>query len=179
MHEWLSRKRRIIGRIINRKELPAFTYRLDKRAPATVRREGFQPWQVGGTISLTEHVNGAYGHGQRQGEPTKFDSQWVSTGAYGLLKKLDPTFAQQILDTNVYKIDTRLALTTGEFMDANDEFDRNNLQRPYATQREWIKLGGIPNTAVVAFMTGKDFFASYDLTTGAPAEDALAGWQTF
>lgn len=179
MNEWMERKRRILGRIINRKELPTFTYRLDKRAPATVRLEGFQPWLPDGDITLTQHVKGAYASGPRKGEQTKYDSQWVSTGAYGLIKNIDPVFAHQINHTYVYRIDTRLALSTGQFTDVNDDFDKRGLHRPYATQREWLKLGGIPQNAVNAYMSGLDFMAQYDFDTGAPDELALLGWRTF
>src|ERR1700680_1939483 len=100
-YEWLpagvNRKRRIIGRIINAKALPQYTYRLDQRAPVLIRATGFQPWNGGGNITLVEHVTNAYGANHAQaGQATKHDSQWVSTAGYGMLKNLDPTFAQQI-----------------------------------------------------------------------------------
>jgi hypothetical protein len=172
-HRW----RRIIGRWLNGKTLPTNTYRWDTRAPDVIAQSGFQPWNPAGNIQLDEHVNNAFASGAKQGQAAKMESQWVSTGAYGMLKKLDPTFAQQVLNTNLYKIDTQVAKTTGSFSDANDHFDRLGKKRPYASQREWIKLGGIPGQAVVAWMTGKTFLDQYDFTTGAPDEGALTGWQ--
>lgn len=179
--KWVGRKRRIIGRIINRKSLPRYTYRWDSRAPATIRMTGFQPWNGGGNISLIEHVNNAYGPGHaRAGQQTKHDSQWVSTGGYGMLKKLDPTFAQQVLNSNLYKIDTAIALQTGNFVDANDYFDRAGIDRPYATQREWVKLGGIDQAAVVEYMPGRDYYRQLNhVTWTAPDEDQLQYWQAF
>ncbi len=180
MPKWLARQRRIIGRVINRKDLPTHTYRWDTRTPATIRATGFQPWNNTGIVTLIEHVNNAYGPNHAQaGQQTKHDSQWVSTGAYGMLKRLDPTFAQQVLNTNLYKIDTAAALATGNFLDVNDTFDKAGIDRPYSTQREWLKLGGVDQASVIEYMTGADFFNQYDLVNGAPAENALAGWQVF
>ncbi len=184
-HSWLpkavNRKRRILGRIINRKELPAFVYRFDSRAPAAIRATGFQPWNGAGGISMMEHVNNAYATGHAQaGQQTKYDSQFVSTGAYGILKHIDPTFAQQVLQTNLYKIDAAVALQTGVFFDANDTFDRAGVNRPYSTQREWIKVGGIDQAAVLETMTGANYAGQLAMPGGtAPDEDALAGWQAF
>lgn len=179
--EGVNRTRRIIGRVINQKELPAFVYRFDARTPATIRATGFQPWNGAGGISMMEHVNNAYATGHAQaGQQTKYDSQFVSTGAYGILKHIDPTFAQQVLQTNLYKIDTAQALLTGMFYDANDVFDRAGVNRPYATQREWIKLGGIDQAAVVATMTGANYAGQLAMPGGnAPDEGALQGWQAF
>jgi hypothetical protein len=183
--DWLpdsvNRKRRILGRIINRKELPPFVYRFDQRSPATIRATGFQPWNGAGGISTIEHVNNAYGLGHAQaGKPAKYDSQYVSTCAYGMLKKIDPTFAQQVNQTNLYKIDTAVAALTGAFMDANDVFDRAGVNRPYSTQREWIKTGGIDQAAVVATMTGAHYAQQLQMPGGiAPDEGALQGWAAF
>ena len=179
--KWAGRQRRIIGRIINHKQLPAYTYRWDARAPATIRATGFQPWNGGGNVGLMEHVNNAYAPGHAQaGQQTKYASQWVSTGAYGMLKKLDPTMAQGILTKYVYKIDTNIASTTGNFMDANDFFDKAAVDRPYSTQREWIKLGGIDQAAVIEYMTGQNYYNQLNLNTfEAPAENALQGWTAF
>lgn len=93
-----------------------------------------------------------------------------------MLKRLDPTFAQQVLNTNLYRIDTKIACLTGNFIDVNDIFDRAGMLRPYATQREWLKEGGIPGQAIVAYMTGKTFMDQYDFKNGAPHEDLLKGW---
>lgn len=47
--------------------------------------------------SRMEHVNNAYAPGHANaGQQTKHASQWVASGAYGMLKRLDPTFAQQV-----------------------------------------------------------------------------------
>jgi hypothetical protein len=130
---------------------------------------------------MMEHVNNAYpvGHAQA-GQQTKYDSQFISTGAYGILKHIDPTFAQQVLQTNLYKIDAAVASLTGVFFDANDVFDKAGVDRPYSTQREWIKVGGIDQVAVVATMTGANYAAQLVMPAGdAPDENLLAGWQPF
>lgn len=126
-----------------------------------------------------EHVNNAYAPNHLQaGQQTKYDSQWVSTGAYGLIKNIDPTFAQQVLNTNLYKIDSARALATGNFYDANDFYDRAGVDRPYSTQREWIKDGGVDQQAVLEYMDGPTY--AQQLNNGvAPDENALAGWQQF
>lgn len=183
--DWLpagvNRKRRIIGRFINAKALPAHTYRFDERAPAAIRATGFQPWNGAGGISAVEHVTNAYGVGHAQaGQATKADSQWVSTASYGMLKQLDPVMAQKIPGgINLYRINTAIALGTGNFVDANDHFDRERLNRPYATQREWIKLGGIDQAAVTDYMDGLTYFNQLDAQDLAPDENALAGWLVF
>jgi hypothetical protein len=64
-------------------------------------------------------------------QQTKYDSQWVSTAAYGMLKRLDPTLAQRILIRYAHKIDTNIASATGNFMDANDFFDKAGVDRIY------------------------------------------------
>lgn len=130
---------------------------------------------------MMEHVNNAYAAGHQQaGQQTKYDSQYVSTGAYGMLKKLDPTFAQQVYNTNVYKIDTAIALQTGVFFDANSVFDKAGVDRPYSTQREWIKQGGIDQAAVIETMTGRNYAEQLQMPGGvAPDEHLLVGWQQF
>lgn len=178
--ESVNRKRRIIGRIINKKQLPAYVYRFDDRAPATIRATGFQPWNGGGTITVIEHVNNAYGLAHpNAGQQTKHDSQYVSCGGYGILKRIDPTFAQKLMVTHVYKIDTAVASQTGMFYDANDIFDKAGINRPYATQREWLKDGGIDQAAVVFTMTGMTFFNQLNANNIAPDEGQLAGWAAF
>ncbi len=84
--DWIKRKRRIIGRIVSRKHLPTYTYRWDTRGPSDIRASGFQPWDAAGVIGLMEHVNNAYAAGPQAGQTTKHDSQWISTGGYGMLK---------------------------------------------------------------------------------------------
>jgi hypothetical protein len=127
-----------------------------------------------------EHVNNAYAPTHAQaGQQVKYDSQFVSTGAYGMLKKLDPTFAQQAMTSHIYKIDTATALLTGNFADANDYFDRHGVDRPYSTQREWIKLGGIDQAAVIEYMDGATYVQQLDVHFEAPDEHLLAGWQAF
>jgi len=176
----VNRVRRRIGRVINSKQLPAFVYRFDVRTPAVIRATGFQPWNGAGGIGLMEHVNNSYAGGPNAGTPTKHDSQFVSTCAYGMLKNLDPTFAQQVLATNVYKIDTAIASLTGMFYDANDIFDTAGVNRPYATQREWIKAGGIDQAAVTETMTGAAYAAQLVMPAAvAPDEGLLAGWAAF
>jgi|GEM_PF-1698337 len=173
LHRW----RRIIGRWINKKKLPTNTYRWDTRAADVIAQVGFQSWKSDGTISIEEHVNNAFMSGAKKGQMAKKESQWVSTGGYGMLKKLDPTFAQQVLNTHLYRIDTSAAKTAGNFNDANDHFDKIGQARPYASQREWIKEGGVPGASITHWMTGKTFLDQYDFTTGAPDEGALTGWQ--
>ena len=178
--ESVNRKRRILGRLINKKELPAFVYRFDSRSPQTIRATGFQPWNGAGGVSMIEHVNNAFASGARQGQVAKYDSQFVSTCAYGMLKQIDPTFAQQVMNTNLYKIDTAVALLTGPFMDANDVFDRAGINRPYSTQREWIKQGGIDQAAVIETMTGANYAQQLQMPGGiAPDEGQLQGWAAF
>lgn len=130
---------------------------------------------------MMEHVNNSYSTGHAQaGQQTKYDSQFVSTGAYGILKNIDPTFAQQVMNTNLYKIDTAVALLTGAFYDANDVFDRAGVNRPYATQREWIKAGGIDQLAVIETMTGATYAGQLQMPGGvAPDENQLQGWAAF
>jgi hypothetical protein len=64
-------------------------------------------------------------------------------------------------------------------MDANDHFDRAKMNRPYATQREWIKNGGISQNAVIEYMPGKDFALQMGAGGIAPDEAELTGWLTF
>ena len=166
-----GRVKRIIGRFFT-KTLPEDVYRWDTREPKVIAQEGFQPRNLEGSIRLEEHVNNILDNG----DVAKEESQWVSTGAYGMLKRLDPTFAQQVRNTNLYKINTTIAKQSGNFHDANDFFDKKGENRPYATQREWAKLGGIPPEAVEQWMSGEEFFQQYDLENGAPDESALTGW---
>lgn len=126
-----------------------------------------------------EHVNNAYAaNNPLAGQQAKYDSHWVSTGGYGLIKRINPTFAHQVLNTNLYKIDTARAPATGNFYDANDAFDRGGVNRPYATQREWIKLGGIDEQAILWYMDGQTYNNQLNNAV-APDEDALVGWQPF
>ena len=175
---WLERRKRIVARFLF-KSLPAHTYRFDTRTPAQLRETGgLQPWNAAGNITIREHVDNAYQNGLRQGQQTKYDSQFVSTGGYGMLKRIDPTFVQQILNTNIYKIDTALASQTGNFNDVNDYYDRLGVDRPYSTQREWLKEGGISYEAIVGWMPGITYADQIDPQTGdAPDEGALQGWQ--
>ncbi|WP_028865148.1 hypothetical protein [Psychromonas aquimarina] len=177
--EKVNRTRRIIGRVINSKELPPFVYRFDRRHPALIRAAGFQPWNGAGGISMMEHVNNSYSPGHlRAGQPTKYDIQFVSCGAYGILKNIDPKFAQLLLQTNIYKIDTAIALQTGVFFDANDVLDKMGITRFYSTQREWFKAGGVNSAAIVGTMRGINF-ANQMTGVVAPDEELLQGWQAF
>ncbi|CAD5203208.1 hypothetical protein [Pseudomonas sp. FEN] len=173
----ILREKRILGRMINGKKLPAFTYRWDSRDPRLIRAIGFKPWSQQGCLTLVEHVRNIHLNGTNAGRLAKFDSQFVSTGGYGMLKKLDPVFAQQVLNTNLYRINTEIASATGKFWDVNEFFDKANIIRPYPGQREWAKEGGIPPRAVVEYMTGKVFVEQYDFVTGAPDEQKLEGWR--
>ncbi|NER93792.1 MAG: hypothetical protein F6J86_08105 [Symploca sp. SIO1B1] len=95
-----------------------------------------------------------------------------------MLRKLDPIFAQQILNTNIYKIDTERGRQTGQFHDVNDYYDKLGINRPFATQREWLKEGGIPYAAILAWMPGANFANQMNVQTlAAPDESALEGWQ--
>lgn len=171
--ESLSRVKRQVGRFLKNKKLPPSTYRWDDRKPDVIAQTGFQPWKATGTLTLDEHVNNAFASGAKAGQLAKFDSQWVSTGAYGMLKKLDPVFAQKVMNTHLYRIDTAIAGQSGKFHDANAHFDKIGKNRPYASQREWTKEGGIAPQAVVNYMDGMDFINQYDMTTGAPDEAQL------
>ena len=173
----LGRKKRILTRKI-KKTLPKYVYRWDRRSPDVIRRDGFQPWAVGGDLSVIEHVKNALGnHRSNPGMNAKEYSQFVSTGGYGMLSNLDPVFAQQVLDTNLYKIDTTICGgISSDFFDVNDVFDRAGLHRPYKDQREWAKQNGIPNLAIVGVMCGRKFMSQYDFKNGAPKEENLIGW---
>ncbi|WP_186646201.1 hypothetical protein [Fluviispira vulneris] len=179
----IQRQKRILGRIMSGKSLPQFLYRWDQRPPSVICREGFKPWNEDGTIKLIEHVTGCYSSNKIQDAKSppkgvKHDSQWVSTGSYGMVKTIDPLFAQQILDSNLYKIDTNIAVRSGPFYDVNDHFDKAGINRPYPKQREWAKLGSISISAVIAYMTGEDFIIQYCFSSGAPNEGVLKNWKT-
>ncbi|PVZ71539.1 scabin-related ADP-ribosyltransferase [Pelagibaculum spongiae] len=179
MFEFISRKKRIIARVIQRKHLPEYTYRWDKRLPEVISSEGFFPWNIEGNVTLVEHVKNSYGFNHpRARQITQHDSQWVSTGTYGMLKKIDPTFAQQIFNSYLYRVNTQQALVTGPFQDVNSHFDKSGLHRPYATQREWAKLGGILASAIIEYMPGRVFYDQYNIVKGAPDENELTGWQS-
>ncbi|KIQ51514.1 hypothetical protein TA05_09790 [Citrobacter rodentium] len=79
---------------------------------------------------------------------------------------------EMLTRSRIYKIDTHIALTTGEFFDVNDMFDRFSQTNNFRAQREWSKLGGIPANAVIGFMSGLDFFNNVILVP-APQEDEL------
>ncbi|GBQ99572.1 hypothetical protein AA23498_3498 [Acetobacter nitrogenifigens DSM 23921 = NBRC 105050] len=174
---WLGRKRRIAGRVLNQKKLPEYTYRWDARSPQEIARDGFGPWNEGGDVTLIDHVNGSYSSGPSRGRATKYDSQFVSTGAYGMIKNPDPLLAQGMLAKTLYKIRTGVAGATGPFRDVNDEFDRAGIERPFSTQREWLKEGRIPPAAIVGYMTGRYFFDTYMSVQRIPAQESqLSGW---
>lgn len=184
--ENINRKRRILGRILNRKELPTYVYRLDTRDPAAIRGQGFQPRKDDGTVTAIEHVKNTLspGHANYQpnhGVPAKSYSQWVSTAGYGFFQPIDPTFAHHLAnnDSYIYKIDTTVAIQTGPFVDANSHFDKAGIRRPYATQREWIKLGGINDAAIVNYMTATTMGQQMDNKFSAPTESTLTGWLRF
>jgi hypothetical protein len=84
-----------------------------------------------------------------------------------------------VLQNTLYRVDTSLAAATGPFRDANDTFDKAGIDRPYATQREWVKEGGIPQNAIIEYMSGQTYYNQNDFANGAPAEDELTGWENF
>lgn len=172
----INRQRRIIGRVINNKQLPTYAYRLDERAPATIRETGFQPWNSTGTLALPEHVNGVFNGTQTL---AKAHSQFVSVAYYSFLKKMDAKFLGGVLNKNIYKIDVQAASATGNFIDANDFFDRSGVDRPFADQRELTKEGGIDQVAVIEYMTGNNYYQQLDANFVAPDENLLQGWQAF
>ena len=46
-------------------------------------------------------------------------------------------------------------------------------------QREWLKLGGVDQVAVVDYMPGQIYFDQLSAQFVAPDENALVGWQAF
>lgn len=182
--ESINRKRRILGRILNRKELPDYVYRLDTRAPGVIRGQGFKPRLEDGTVSAIEHVKNSLSSSHPDYEPrrqAKNFTQWVSTAGYGFFQPIDPTFSHHLRrdDSYIYKIDTSIAIQSGNFVDANSHFDKAGESRPYATQREWIKLGGIDEAAIVYYMTATTMDDQMDNNLNAPAESTLTGWLPF
>lgn len=182
--EKLIRKRRIIGRLINNKALPQYTYRWDARDAAAIGGTGFQPWLATGNVTIIEHVNNSYavGHPLHGVRTPKNDSQFVSTGAYSFLEHMDAIFTQRAMTFYLYKIDTQLALATGLFYDVNDTFDRANQRHTYRSQREWLKDGGITPNAIVASMYGPTFMAQCNIDAQGlhpPTEANLAQWTAF
>lgn len=174
-----ARNWRKFKRWLSNKKLPSNTYRWDTRPPETIAGVGFQPWDSDGLVSLKEHVRNS---SDDDGHAVKYESQWVSTGAFGMIKKIDPTFAQQVTTSNLYKIDTAAAEanSTNSFVDVNKHFDSLEIERPYATQKEWAMEGdGIHPSAVVAWMPGGDYLDQYDLAKNElPVSEAnLASWQ--
>ena len=105
-------------------------------------------------------------------------SQWVSTGSYRMFRPIDGVFAQDIRAFWLYQIDAEAAMESGEFVDVNDHFDRAGVQRLYASQREWIKFGGISSGAVKKYMHGGDLLTQMN-GPYAPEEAALTGWNNF
>ncbi|MCF7993565.1 MAG: hypothetical protein K9L32_00640 [Chromatiaceae bacterium] len=179
----INRKRRILGRILNRKELPNFVYRVDTRAPGTIRQQGFQPMDPQGVVTAIDHVKNSLSpnhpdyvlDNMGKGPAAKDYTQWVSTAGYGFFQPIDATFSSHLLRDNsyIYKIDTTIAVQTGPFVDANAHFDNSGLERPYATQREWIKLGGIHQAAIIYYITGRTMGDAMNANNIAPPTSAL------
>jgi Domain of unknown function (DUF4157) len=173
-----TRMWRRVKRFLMGKKLPASTYRWEPLSPELVSQHGIPPRKKQGSVSLKEHVTGASEVDQKM---VKFDSQWISTGAWGMLKKLDPTMAHQVLERTLFKIDTARAEEDNEhkFVDVNKHFDQMGQPRPYPSQREWAIEGGIPPRAVVGWMTGEQYMSQYDDATGGipGGEESLRGWQ--
>jgi len=88
MFDGLHRKGRIIARILKQKNIPPYAYRLDTRPPAVIRGIGFQPWDHQGRVTIIEHIKNRSLSGPNRGMQVKEHSQWVSTGSYGMLKRL-------------------------------------------------------------------------------------------
>ena len=174
----LVRKKRIVTRNVRGKSLPQYVYRWDTRSPDVIKIAGFQPRAIDGDLSVIEHVNNALGsHRSNPEMNAKEYSQFVSTGSYGMLSTIDPVFAQQVLHTNLYKIDTTMIGCSSDFFDVNDVFDRAGLRRPYKEQREWAKINGIPRLAIIEVMTERELMSQYDFKHGSPKEKDLTGWK--
>jgi hypothetical protein len=189
-----DRAQRRIARKITRKKLPEYVYRWDTRPPATIRIDGFRPNSENypglhvalGNVTLFDHVRNSWSdpamwvpNETGRSVLPKSVTQWVSTGSYGMLNPLDPTFAHQARNSFLYKIrtsDAQLQNGPQEFYDVNDEFDRVGLARPYPTQREWIKLAGIPARAVVSYMPGAMFVDLWARNQLPDDETKLGGW---
>ena len=182
----VAEKSKQVGRIVFRelfKPLPTEVYRWDSRSPEVIAQLGFQPWNPDGEIRLDEHVLNRL---DSTGEAAKYHSQWVSTGAIGMLKNLDGQLAQKILDTKLYKINRPTAeqtQQTGNFQDAkfkdvNDHFDRIGKDNPSRTQKEWAKEGNIPPTSIEGWMSGQEFFDQYDINNGGFIGGDLTGWHS-
>jgi hypothetical protein len=174
---------RIFKRQLMRKSLPEHLYRLDARVPEKIMFEGFQPWKDSGTISIKEHVSGVLEKASPSGGTlAKQESQYVSTAAYKGLA--DPILAQICGGKYLYKVDSGYAgMNKSSFTDVNDYFDRLGKKRPFPKQREWIKDGGIPASAVTHFMPAENLyknqvtFLSNPLRLKMPAEEKITGWQ--
>jgi hypothetical protein len=122
---------------------------------------------------LIEHVNNVL-----EGTTTlaKHHSQWVSFADYGFLKKLDMKFLSSILSKNVYKIDTRAVTGAQKFVNANLFFQEMGEKSPYQDQCEWAREGGAPASAVVAYMTGREYLDQCNGEFVAPDETDLQNW---
>jgi hypothetical protein len=178
--EGFKRKMRILKRILDKKSLPPKVYRLDARPPEKISYEGFQPWKPEGQISIEEHVNNVLKNSG--GKLAKYDSQFVSTAGYKGLA--DATLAQICGGKFIYKVDTKFAgMDKSNSADVNDYFDRLGQRRPYSTQREWIKSGGIPGAAIEEYLPAGDFYKNQvkyktkPLRLQLPKESDIKGWR--
>lgn len=150
--ESMNRKRRILGRVLNQKQLPPFVYRTDGRTPTEISATGFQPWNPDGDVSLFEHVRGSF---DDDSGATKLSSQWVSTSAFRGLAQMDARLIMALRSGFIYKINTATAVQTGEFRDVNNAFDTAGRDNDFSDQREYAKRGGIAAHAITAYLTGE------------------------
>jgi len=148
-------------RIRARIPLPDFVFRSDTRDPAIIAKDGFQPWNSAGTISIVEHVKGSLEAARADigdqsgavGALAKHHSQFVSTAADIEFAK-DPVLVAGLRSKIFYKIAT--AQNPATFTDVGEHFDGQNLPNPFEKQLEFVQLGGIPGDHVVEYVDGKD-----------------------
>ncbi|MEH1942721.1 MAG: hypothetical protein V7L01_21230 [Nostoc sp.] len=177
----IEQQLRIWKRNLDGKRLPATVYRIDARNPNQISQTGFQPHKDNGNISIKEHVNNALDQVLANGDTTaKYQSQFVSTAAYGGLK--DTILLHVATGKYLYKISTSaINLANASFTDVNDYFDRIGQPRPFPKQREWIKQGGIPGAAIRQYMDAETFYKQkVNIVNGQlvlPDENSISGWQ--
>ena len=158
--------------------LPANLYRWDPLGPEVVAEHGLPQRDSTGTVSLKEHVNGS---ADADGRIVKYESQWISTGAWGMLKKLDPVLAQQVHDRTLYRINPVQAEADSggrKFKNVAEHFDDIGKKQPYPGQHEWALEAGISAASIVGYMTGQTYLDQYDPAIGGipGGEAGLTGW---
>jgi hypothetical protein len=168
-------------RMRERKPLPNSVFRMDERSPAEIARNGFQPWNAGGQITIIEHVNQVLkadradaptGESGKEGKGAKKHSQWVSTSGDLNFAK-DPTLLAGLLNKYFYKIDTTVDPET--FTDVNKHFDEQGVPNPYEPQFEFIKSGGIPGNQVTFYVHGRELMNF--VIAGTDADTWNIPWQ--